>query len=123
MPKNEIKIKLILASLLFVLMVVILSSGRGIASIYSNKFKGKKTASGEIYSPKKLTAAHRSLPLGTLVRVINIKNGRKVIVKINDRGPYEKGRMIDLSYEAARRLGITKKGLAKVKIEVLSREN
>lgn len=90
----------------------------GVASYYGKKFHGRKTASGEIYDMYKLTAAHRTLPFGTRVLVTNLANGKSVVVKINDRGPFIKGRIIDLSYEAARRIGIT--GLGKVKLVVLN---
>lgn len=82
---------------------------------------GKKTASGEIYRSSKLTAAHRTLPFGTEVKVTNLSNGRSVKVRINDRGPYKKGRIIDLSKAAARKLGLLQKGIATVKIEYRKR--
>ncbi|MDA8094213.1 MAG: septal ring lytic transglycosylase RlpA family protein [Betaproteobacteria bacterium] len=91
----------------------------GIASFYSNDFAGKLTASGERYDPHKLTAASRRFPLGTRVRVRNLANGRSVVVLINDRGPYLDGRLIDLSERAARRLGMLKRGLAKVLVRVI----
>lgn len=91
----------------------------GQASWYGPGFHGRKTANGEIFNQHKLTAAHRSLPLGSIAVVTNLKNGKKVKVKINDRGPYAKGRAIDLSRAAAKRLGIEKAGVAKVKIEAL----
>lgn len=90
----------------------------GIASYYGKKFHGRKTANGEIFDMYKLTAAHKTLPFGTRVLVTNIKNGRSVTVRINDRGPFVKGRIIDLSYEAARRIGIT--GIAKVKLVIIN---
>ncbi len=93
----------------------------GIASWYGPGFHGSRTASGEIYNMFKLTAAHKTLPLGTYVKVINLENGKSVIVKINDRGPFVKGRIIDLSYAAAKRLGMLKKGTARVKIIALGR--
>ncbi|MCC7532345.1 MAG: septal ring lytic transglycosylase RlpA family protein [Bacteroidia bacterium] len=92
----------------------------GIASYYAKKFNGRRTASGERYHGRMLTAAHRTLPFGTLVRVSDVKTGKWLIVRINDRGPFRKKRIIDLSYEAARQLGMTKgKGLLKVKIRVV----
>ena len=84
----------------------------GIASFYSDKFQGKLTASGERFDQKKLTAAHRTLKFGTRLRVTNIKNKKSVIVRLTDRGPFCKGRIIDLSRAAAKQIGIT--GLAKV---------
>jgi rare lipoprotein A len=91
----------------------------GVASYYHDRFHGRKTASGAAYNKNALSAAHKSLPLGTEVRVTDARSGKSVIVKINDRGPYAKGRVIDLSRAAAREIGLTKKGLAKVKVEVL----
>ena len=91
----------------------------GIASYYSAKFHNGQTASGERYSKYAMTAAHRTLPFGTRVRVTHIENGRHVVVRINDRGPFVKGRSIDLSYAAARKLGMVLEGVAKVRIEVL----
>src|SRR5215468_2627965 len=73
----------------------------GVASWYGPGFHGERAASGEIFSQRELTAAHRTLPFGTLVRVTNLENGRSVIVRINDRGPWKKGRVVDLSYDAA----------------------
>lgn len=89
----------------------------GKASYYSDKLAGRRTSSGERYNVSQLTAAHKTLPFGTLVRVINIKNGKSVIVKINDRGPYSKGRIIDLSKKAAQVIDIIKVGVGEVKIE------
>ena len=80
---------------------------------------GKVTANGERYNPNGLTAAHRTLRFGTKVRVTNLRNGRKVVVRINDRGPFIRGRIIDLSLGAARKIGLTHAGVAKVKVEVL----
>lgn len=92
----------------------------GIASWYGSEFSGKKTASGERFNPDKMTAAHKVLPFGTRVRVTNLSNDRQVVVTINDRGPFIRGRIIDLSRGAARRLDMIEDGIAKVKIEVLS---
>jgi len=91
---------------------------KGQASFYANKFKGRKTASGELYDPNKFTAAHRTLPFGTMVRVMNLENKKIVTVKINDRGPHIKTRIIDLSYAAAEKLDIIRKGIGEVAIEV-----
>ncbi len=91
----------------------------GIASWYGPGFQGRRTASGEIYNMYKLTAAHKTLPLGTYVKVVNLKNGRSVIVKVNDRGPFIPGRIIDLSYEAAKRIGMLKNGTTRVKLTAL----
>ena len=89
----------------------------GEASFYGEGFQGKKTASGEKFDQNDLTAAHPTLPLGTNATVTNLENGKSVDVKINDRGPYVKGRDIDVSKSAAKELGITKDGVAPVKIE------
>lgn len=90
----------------------------GKASYYHNNLHGRKTASGERYDKNKLTAAHKTLPLGTRVKVINLKSKKWVIVTINDRGPYSKKYIIDLSYRAAKHLGMTNgKGHVKVRIE------
>jgi rare lipoprotein A len=94
----------------------------GTASYYGGKFHGRKTASGERFNQEGLTAAHKTLPLGTKVRVTNLRNGESVDVKINDRGPYHKGRVIDLSKGAARELGMINSGTAKVKVEVIARK-
>jgi len=95
----------------------------GIASWYGEHWQGRKTASGTRFDMRKLTAAHRSLPLNTRVRVTNIENGRSVVVLINDRGPYVDGRVIDLSTAAARRLGMIREGVVPVEIEVVARAN
>jgi rare lipoprotein A len=91
----------------------------GTASWYGQWHHGKRTANGEIFDMHKLTAAHRTLPLGTEVKVTNLENGRTVEVLVNDRGPYIKGRVIDLSAKAAEVLDMKQEGLAEVKIEVL----
>jgi len=91
----------------------------GIASYYADKYHGKTTASGETFDMNALTAAHRTLPFGTLVRVTQLENNRSIIVRINDRGPFIEGRVIDLSRAAAEQLQITRAGLAKVKVEII----
>jgi rare lipoprotein A (peptidoglycan hydrolase) len=91
----------------------------GRASYYGYGFAGRKTASGDVFHPEELTAAHRFLPLGTKVRVTNLTNGRSVLVTINDRGPYVRGRNIDLSLGAARELGMLSRGVAQVLISEL----
>jgi len=92
----------------------------GIASWYGKFFQGRTTASGEPYNEDDLTCAQRSLPLGSLLRVTNLKNHRSVIVRVNDRGPVPQNRVIDLSRAAARVLGFQQKGLTPVKIELIS---
>lgn len=89
----------------------------GVASYYADKFNGRKTASGAVFRQRKLTAAHRTLPFGTRVKVKNLDNGKTVRVKINDRGPFVQGRIIDLSKRAANRLGMVRQGLANVEIK------
>ncbi len=94
----------------------------GVASFYSNSFQGKKTSSGELFNQKKLTAAHNTLPLGTYIRVTNLKNGKSVVVKVNDRLHHRNKRLVDLSYAAAQKLGYVKSGLTRVKVEVLGKK-
>lgn len=93
----------------------------GVASWYGKDFHGRPTASGETYDMNGLSAAHRTLPLGTRARVKNLENGREVELKINDRGPFVRGRVLDCSYGAAKALGFAGQGLARVRIEVLER--
>ena len=89
----------------------------GKASYYARKFQGRRTANGEYFSMSHFTAAHRTLPFGTSVRVVNLENGKTVVVRINDRGPYRRGRIIDVSPAAAREIGIVRRGVANVRIE------
>ena len=91
----------------------------GVASWYGKDFHGKKTSSGEIYDMNGISAAHKTLPLGVYVRVANQENGREAIVRVNDRGPFVKGRILDLSYGAAKKLGVDMAGTALVRIEAL----
>lgn len=91
----------------------------GIVSWYGDKFHGRKTASGKIYDKNELTAAHKTLPFGTKVRVTNIKNGKSVVVEINDRGPFIKSRVLDLSKAAFSEIGKTSSGVMQVEYEVL----
>ena len=93
----------------------------GIASWYGPGFHGKATASGEPYDMYAFTAAHKTLPFGTVVRVVDLDTGRSVVVRINDRGPFVPGRIIDLSYAAAEALGILDRGTARVGLVVLRR--
>ena len=94
----------------------------GTASYYSNTFNGKRTANGEIYSQKKMTAACNVLPLGTWIRVTNLRNGKSVIVKTNDRLHTRMKRVVDLSREAANKLGYLKSGLTRVRVEVIGKK-
>lgn len=94
-------------------------SQMGIASYYGERFHGRKTANGERFNKNELTAAHRSYPFGTVLQVTNLRNNKTVTVRVNDRGPYVGGRIIDLSKRAARDLGFVGNGVAHVEIEVL----
>ena len=100
--------------------VAVAREERGKASYYSDRLAGRPTASGEPYEPTKLTAAHRTLPFGALVRVTRTSNGRSVEVRINDRGPHTRGRIVDLSRRAADALGLVRDGVAEVALQVLS---
>ena len=93
----------------------------GLASVYSDKLIGRKTASGQVFRQSGLTAAHPSLPFGTKVRVTNTKNSKSVEVRINDRGPKQTGRVIDLTSAAAAKVGMGKTGTAPVKLDVIAR--
>ena len=91
----------------------------GVASYYNTNFNGKRTASGEKFSNNAMTGAHKTLPFNTQVKVINMRNKKWVVVRINDRGPFVKGRIIDLSKAAASKIGLSHHGTARVKLEVL----
>ena len=93
----------------------------GMASYYDSRIDGAMTASGETYDGRALTAAHPTLPFGTRVRVTNLVNDRSVVVTINDRGPFTRGRIIDVSLRAARELGFVRDGTARVRVQVVSR--
>jgi rare lipoprotein A len=92
----------------------------GIASYYAAKFHGRRTASGEKFSQKVLTAAHLTLPFGTLLKVTNLQNMKSVIVRVNDRGPHVRGRIVDLSRAAAELIGMRHTGTARVELEILT---
>ena len=96
--------------------------GSGMASYYGKELAGNRTASGERFDPGELTAAHRSLPFGSMVRVTNTSNGDSVIVRINDRGPFSHGRVIDVSTAAAREIGMHRSGTARVKLALLNND-
>ncbi len=95
----------------------------GIASWYGADFHGQKTANGELYNKDELTAAHRTLPMPSLARVTNLDNGRSLVVRVNDRGPFSKGRIIDVSQRSAQLLGFDREGTAKVRVQVLADES
>ena len=92
---------------------------KGVSSFYAEDFHGKLTANGEVYDMYGLTAAHKTLPLNTICRVTNLKNDKSLILRINDRGPYVKGRILDCSYGAAKKLGFINDGTTDVKIEII----
>jgi rare lipoprotein A len=92
---------------------------RGVASWYGSKFHGRKTSNGEVFDMYAMTAAHKHLPLPTFVEVVNLENGRRVVVRVNDRGPFHENRVIDLSYAAAGRLGMLGKGTALVEVRAI----
>lgn len=93
--------------------------GEGVASWYGPNFAGRRTANGEIFNPEEMTAAHRTLPFGSRVKVTNMDTGEEVIVRINDRGPFHGGRVIDLSQAAARQVGMIRAGEAAVRLDLL----
>jgi rare lipoprotein A len=93
----------------------------GLASFYAERFGGRRTASGARYDPRALTCAHRSAPFGTRLRVTAVETGRSVVVTVNDRGPFARGRVVDLSWAAARALGMIERGLVRVRVERLAR--
>ncbi|MEJ2718382.1 MAG: septal ring lytic transglycosylase RlpA family protein [Deltaproteobacteria bacterium] len=93
----------------------------GVASWYGGKFHGRRTASGEVYDMHELTAAHKTLPLGTFVKVTNLENKREVVVRINDRGPFIDNRVIDLSFAAAKKLAMVRPGTAAVRVSVIGK--
>ena len=96
---------------------------RGVASWYGEQFHGRQAANGELFDMEALTAAHRTMPLGSVVRVLNVTNGKHLYVRITDRGPYEKGRILDLSHGAAVQLGMEHHGLAHVQVEIVGERN
>lgn len=96
---------------------------KGVASWYGNEFHGRPTASGERFNQRALTAAHRTLPFGTIVEVTNLRNGKKVKVRINDRGPFVKGRIIDLARGAAKKIDMVAAGISEVQLKILKMGN
>jgi rare lipoprotein A len=92
----------------------------GIASYYANQHEGRRTASGRVFDNSALTAAHRTLPFGTRLHVVNLDNGRDVVVTVTDRGPFRKARVIDVTRRAAKKLGFLRAGIARVRLEVVS---
>jgi rare lipoprotein A len=122
-PSLPVFLRMLLRCLLFLSFCIFLAScspkvsQTGKASYYAKSFNGKKTASGKKFRSSKRTAAHKTLPFGTKVKVTNLNNGRTVKVRINDRGPFVQGRIIDLSRKAARKIGMLDDGVVSVKIE------
>jgi len=117
----EVIVKKNIPLLIFFLCILTVAESQtetGYASWYGGKFQGRQTASGEIFDTHELTAAHKTLPFGTLVEVTNLKNGKTVEVRVNDRGPFVKGRIIDLSMAAAQEIGLLGDGVARVEIKV-----
>jgi rare lipoprotein A len=114
------KLTLIILVLFIGLNLLIGQTSEGIATYYDDKFNGSPTANGEIFDQNKLTAAHRSLSFGTVVKVTNLQNKKSVVVTINDRGPFVDSRLIDLSKSAASALGFIEQGVAKVRIEIVN---
>ncbi len=115
----RLKKKTVLSLVFLLFCYFIFPSEIGLASWYGGKFHGRLTASGEIFNTNDYTAAHKKLPFGTIVRVINLDNGKSVVVRINDRGPFVKGRIIDLSRAAASAIGMIGKGVARVRLDVI----
>ncbi|MDI9528774.1 MAG: septal ring lytic transglycosylase RlpA family protein [Candidatus Cloacimonadota bacterium] len=90
-----------------------------VTSYYGRSFHGRRTASGEIYDKNELTCAHKSLPFQTLLKITNPKNGKSVVVRVNDRGPFKRGRQLDISYSAARELDMLAAGVLKLQVEII----
>ncbi len=103
-----------------VLAAAVGTTERGIASYYHDSLHGRRTASGQIYNKHRMTAAHRTLPLGTKVRVTDLTSGESIKVTVNDRGPFVRGRVIDLSRSAAKKLDMIERGLTRVRVEVVA---
>lgn len=121
MKRSKILFSLLLCVFAFTqLQDVQAQTMRGKASYYAGKFHGRRTSSGEIFHKDSLTCAHRTLPFGTMLRVRNPKNGREVVVRVTDRGPFAAGRIVDLSLGAARKLDMVSQGVAGVEVEVIS---
>jgi rare lipoprotein A len=136
LPTPSIELTMRLRNLHLLLLALVLPAGcaasgerhaavhrgveEGVASYYASSFQGRPTASGRPYDERQLTAAHRTLPFGTRVRVTNLSNGRRAVVKITDRGPARRDRVIDVSRRAAQELGFERAGITRVRMEVVS---
>lgn len=122
MKARKFLIGLILCSFAFIgASTATAQTMRGKASYYAGKFHGRRTSSGEIFHKDSMTCAHRTLPFGTMLRVRNVSNGREVVVRVTDRGPFAAGRIVDLSLGAARQLGMVAAGVTGVEVEVISK--
>lgn len=119
----KFSIKIFLSAAFSILAFSLMAQEYGMASYYADQYHGKKTASGELYDKNKMTCAHKSLLFGSIVRVTRLDNNKSIEVRVNDRGPYIKGRIVDLSGKAAERLGIVVIGESKVKVEVLKKKS
>jgi rare lipoprotein A len=108
-------------SILFLSSISLIAQSEefGVASFYADAFDGRKTASGEIYDKAKMTAAHKELPFGTMIRVTRLDNNKSVVLRVNDRGPFISGRIVELSKTAAQKVGLIRDGIAEVKVEVV----
>ena len=118
---RKIITNVLVSAFVFCIPLTGFSAEFGIASWYGEKFHGRRTSSGEVYDMHKLTCAHRSIPFGTILLVTNLDNEKTVFVKVNDRGPFVRGRIIDLSKAAAIEIGLLKTGTARVKIEIVGK--
>ncbi len=116
-PMSRFFVYFLLLQIVLLPAISLAQISEGKASFYASRFHGRKTASGEIYHRDSLTCAHRTLPFGTKLRVTNLDNGKEVVVTVSDRGPHIKGRIIDLSRQAAREIGMIGSGIANVQIK------
>lgn len=116
MKKYSVKQIIYFLCLILVVTSCCYTTRKGLASFYADSYEGKSTANGEIFRQNKITAAHKTLPFGTKVEVTNLSNNKTVVVRINDRGPYVNGRIIDLTKAAAKEIDMVGAGVAKVKI-------
>ena len=120
MVKESLLVIAIWFTALLIIIGVVRIANADVASYYSYEMGGRKTANGEIFDPNALTAASRTFPFGTRLKVTNKKNGKYVVVRVNDRGPYIKGRTLDLSYAAAEQIDMVQSGVAEVEIVVVA---
>lgn len=109
----------ILMSMILVVMVLSVKAKEGVASYYHDSLHGNLTANGEIYKTNKISCAHKTLPFGTILKITNKRNGKVVIARVNDRGPFIKGRDVDLSRKAAEQIGMVQRGVIKIEYEIV----